>query len=86
MISVVQGNGHIGKPLRLSKFGSGKNNVLHGSAPKLLDPLLSQHPADCIGYIAFSRSIGAYNAGNSIMKFKDNFVGKGLKALNFNTF
>ena len=86
MVAVVQGNGHIGKPLGLSHFGSRKDDILHAGAAQLLDALLAQHPADRIGHIALAAAVGAHDAGNAVMEFKYQLIGKGFKPLNLNTF
>ena len=86
MIPIIQGNCYISKSLRLSKLCTGENNVLHTGTAQLFDTLLTQYPADGIGYIAFSASVWAYNACDTIVKFKKQFIGKGLKSLYFNAF
>ena len=86
VIGIVQCNGNIGKALRLSKLCTGKDNVLHTGASQLLNTLFTKHPADCICNIALSTSVWAYDTGNTIMKFKKQFVGKGLKSLDLNAF
>ena len=86
MIAVVQRNRHIGIAQRFSQFGTGKNNVLHVSASKLLGALFSKDPADRITYVAFSTAVGANDSRNSIMKFEIDFLCKGLKPVHFNIF
>ena len=36
--------------------------------------------------ITLTTSVRSYNTSNSIVKLKYDFVGKGLKSMNFNTF
>mgnify|MGYP007079157465 CR=1 FL=1 len=67
MIRVVQCDGYRSITQRLSVFRSGKNDILHGTASKLLCSLLSQHPADCICHIALSTSVWAHDSRNSIV-------------------
>ena len=70
----------------IDKLCTGKDNVLHTGASQLLNTLFTKHPADCICNIALSTSVWAYDTGNTIMKFKKQFVGKGLKSLDLNAF
>ena len=86
MIAVVQGNGHVGKPLGLSHLGSRKDDVLHAGAAQLLDALFAQHPAHGVGHIALSAAVGAHDTGDAVMEFKYQLIGKGFKPLNLNTF
>ena len=86
MVGVIQSDRHIGIAQRFSHFGSGKNNILHGSTTELLDPLLSQNPADSICNIALTASVRAHDPRDPIMKFKHDFIGKGFKSMDLNTF
>ena len=86
MIRVVQCDGYRSITQRLSVFRSGKNDILHGTASKLLCSLLSQHPADCICHIALSTSVWAHDSRNSIVKLKFNPIGERFKSLYLNTF
>ena len=86
MVPIVQRYGHIGIAERLSGLCPGKNNVLHGSTPELLNPLLAQHPADRIGHIALSASVGPYNTGYAVVELKCYFIGKGFESLHFYAF
>ena len=86
VVAVVQGDGHIGKSLGLAQLRTGKDHVLHVGPPQLLHPLLAQNPSHRIGYIALSAAVGAHDTRDSIVEFKDNFIGKRFKSLNFNAF
>ena len=86
MIAVVQGNGHIGESQGLSGLCPGKNNILHVSAPELFGALFSQNPADRVCHITFSAAVRAYDTCDAIMKFKGNFICKGLESLHINAF
>ena len=85
-VSVIQCDRHIGIAQRLPHLRTGKNNVLHGRAPKLFYLLFPQHPAHRIRHVAFAGAVRPHNAGNAVVEFKGNFIGKGLKALYFYTF
>ena len=56
--------------LWLTKFGSGKDDILHAGTTKLFCTLLAENPADGIGNITFTASVWSDDSGNSIMKFK----------------
>ena len=86
MVGVVQGDGHIGKSLGLSRLCAGEDHILHGGTSELLYLLLTEHPADCIGNIALSASVWANDAGNSVVEFKYDLIGKGFESLYFDTF
>jgi hypothetical protein len=86
MVAVVQGDSHVGKSLGLSHLGSRKDDILHAGAAQLLDALLTQYPAHGVGYIALAAAIGTHDAGDAVMEFKYQLIGKGFKPLNLNTF
>ena len=85
-VRVVQSDGNISKAKRPARLRPREDDVLHGRPAQLLDSLLTQHPPDRIRDIALSASVGAYDSGNTVVKFKFNLVCKGLEALNLNTF
>ena len=78
--------GNISKAKRPARLRPRKNNILHRGPAQLLDSLLTQHPPDRIRDIALSASVRSHNSGDAVVEFKFNLVGKGLEALNFNTF
>ena len=86
MIGIVQRDRHIGKALRAAQLRPRKNHILHGAAPQLADALFAQHPADRVGHIALAAAVGPHNSRNPVVKFKQDTVGKGLKALYLNAF
>ena len=53
---------------------------------QLLDLLLTEHPADCIGNIALSASVRSHDAGDAVVEFKYDLIGKGFESLYFNAF
>ena len=85
MVGIVQRNRHISIPQRLSHFRPGKDHILHGRAAKLLDPLLTQHPSDCICHITFTRAVRTHNTRNAVMKFERDLICKGFKSMHLNT-
>ena len=62
---------------RLARFGRpGILEELHGRPTQLLDRLLSKYPAHRIRNVTFSTSVRSYNARDSLVEFKYNFVCK----------
>ena len=81
MIGIIQRNCHIGKTNRFAVFCSRKDDVLHTGASQLFYLLLTKHPAHRIRDITFSTAVRTYNTGDSVMKLKYNFIGKGFKTV-----
>ena len=86
MIRIVQRNGHIGKPQRLSALSTGKNNIFHPGTAQLLGTLFTKYPAHGICYVTLSAAVRPYNPRNAFMKLKHHLIGKGFKALHLYTF
>ena len=86
MVPVIQRNGYICIAHWFSKLCTGENNILHRCTTELFNSLFTKYPANRICYITFSTTIWAYNSCNTIMKLKVDFICKGLKSMNFNTF
>ena len=76
MVRVVQSDGYAGKALGLPRLRTGEDDILHTGASKLFDLLLSQHPAHRVGDIALAAAVGSHDAGDSVMKFEHDLVGK----------
>ena len=85
MVRVIQCDSHIGKSLGFSHLRTGEDHILHGGTSELFYFLLTEHPADCIGNIALSASIRTNDAGNSVVEFKYDLIGKGFEPLDFDT-
>ena len=65
-------------------LGAAENDVFHfAAAPQLLGARLAQHPADGVGYIAFSAAVGAHHSGDAFADGNARAVWKGFKALYF---
>lgn len=86
MVGIVECNCNRRVAERLSRLGSGENNILHISAAELLGALFAEHPAHRIANIALSTAVRPYNAGNTVVELQNGFVGKRLKSLHFNGF
>ena len=76
MVRVVQSDRYISKSLRFSRFGSGKDHVLHTGASKLFYFLLTKYPANSIGNITLTTAVWTYNTGNTIVEFKHDLICK----------
>jgi len=71
-------------------IGSGKDNIFHGFAAKLLDTLLTHYPSERINNIALAASIRTNNGGNPLRElyagfFMKRFKARNLKFLKFHT-
>ena len=86
MVGIVKCNCNRRVAERLSRLGSGENNILHISAAELLGALFAEHPAHRIANIALSTAVRPYNASNTVVELQNGFVGKRLKSLHFNGF
>ena len=86
MVAVVQGDRNRRITERLAVFSSRKDDILHASAPKLLDALFSQHPSHSIGDVALPASVGAYDPSNTVMEIKFYLMCKRLESLHLYTF
>ena len=71
---------------RFSFFGAVKNNVLHGRAAQQFCRLFSEHPANRIGYVAFSATVRSDYRSNTAFKRYFVFIRKRLEAVYFNAF
>ena len=85
MIGIIQRNGNRRKTKRFSGLCTGENNILHVSSTQLFCTLFSQYPADSIADIALSTSVRTYDAGDTVMEFKYDLIGKGFESLYFDT-
>ena len=66
---------------------SGKyDDILHIAATKTLCTLLTENPADSIGNITLSASIGAYDGGYTLTEFQFYFICKGFESMHFYAF
>ena len=81
MIGVVERDRNIRIAERLAVLRSCENNILHGRTSKLLRALFSEHPAHRIRDVTLTASVWSDNTGDSVVKFKHDFVGKGLKSM-----
>ena len=86
VVGIVQRDRDIGISHRFSRFGPGKDDVLHRGASELFDLLLSQHPAHSVRYVALSAAVWAYDSRDAVMKVESDLVGKRFKALYLDTF
>jgi len=85
VIGIIQSNGYRCKSQRFSGLCTGKNDILHISATQLFCTLFTQYPADSITNVALSTAVRAYNAGDTVMEFKYDLIGKGFESLYFDT-
>jgi len=76
MVGIIQCNRYIRIAERFPVLRTRKNNILHGRPTQLLDRLLSKYPAHRIRNVTFSTSVRSYNARDSLVEFKYNFVCK----------
>ena len=86
MVRVVQGDGHRGVAQRPPVLRAGEDDILHASAPQLLDPLLPQDPAHSVRHIALTAPVGTHDPGDTIVKIKHDLICKRFKALYLYTF
>ena len=86
MVRIVKCNRDVGIAHRFSGLRPRKDDVLHRAASEGLGTLLSEHPPDCVGNIALSRTIRSYNSRNAVVELKQDSVCKGFKTLNFKRF
>ena len=86
VVGIVQGDGYGGIAQRPPKLRAGKNDILHTGASQLLRPLFAQHPAHRIRHVALAASVGAHDAGDSVVEFQQRPIGERLKSLYLNAF
>ena len=86
MVGIIQCDRNIRKTERFSRLRTRKNDILHGRTAKLLDTLLTEYPAYRIGNVTLTGAVWSYDTRDSVVKLEINFVCKGLKALNLDTF
>ncbi len=84
--SIVQHQRHLGKTHLGPLLRAAENHVLHLGAPEAFGALLAHDPADGVGDIGFSRTVGPHNGGNVLAELEDGFVGEGFETLNFYCF
>ena len=86
VIGVIQDQGDLGVARLLTLGGTAENHVLHLSAPEHTGGLFPHDPADGVGDIGFSRSVGPHNGGDIRPKGQHRLVWEGLEALDLQCF
>ena len=61
---------------------SQEDYIFHLLSAQVTGGLLAEHPAHCIGNIAFAAAVWTDNSGHPSSKNKFCLVGEGLKSLN----
>ena len=82
-ILVIKDQRDLAVSQRLALLRPAEDHILHAGAAERLCALLTQHPADRVGNIAFSGTIRSDNARNALVENDLRSLGKGLKAVQF---
>ena len=78
---VVQHQGDLGISRLAALSGAAEDHVLHFAAPQGTGGLFAHDPANGVGNIGFSRTVGAHDGGDILAEGEHSFVGKGFEAL-----
>ncbi len=69
------------------RAGAAEDDILHlAGAAQLAGAGLAQHPAHRVRKVGFARAIGAYHAGNALVKPDLYLIGEAFKALDLQFF
>ena len=79
VVGVIKNKRHLAEGLLTALLGAVKDDVLHFRPAQGLGALFAKHPAHGVGNIGFSASIGAYHAGDAVLKGELHPVGKGFE-------
>ena len=80
LLAIAEGQRDLGHAGRRTRFGAGKDDVLHFAAAQGLGRLLAEHPADAVEDVALAAAVGADDGGDSGMKFERGAVRKRLES------
>ena len=82
-VGIVNYKRDLRKSVRTAVGCSAENDILHGLTAEIFGRLLTEHPPDGIGYVAFAAAVRSDDGGNALAEPQHCFVGKGFKALYF---
>ena len=86
MLGIVDDQRHLRKAHLAALFRAAEDHILHLGAAELAAVLLAHDPADGIGNIGLTAAVGAHNGGDVLTEVQYRFIGKRLKALDFQRF
>ncbi len=79
LIHIADREGDLRHGERTAGLGAVKNNISHLSAAERLGGLLSQNPADGIGYVGFAAAVGTDNSGDARREVQACLICKGFE-------
>ena len=80
-IFIVKDKGNFTVTEGLSALCAAENHVLHAGAAQDFRALLTEHPAHCVAYIAFSGSVGSHDRGDAFLEDNLSPLRKGLESV-----
>ena len=85
VFGIFKRKAHFCQSAGTTAFATIKYQALQVFAAQVTYFMLANYPANAIDDIAFTAAVGPNNAGNTLIKMEDGFIGKTFKSFYFKT-